>query len=217
MGRANLFEKVLSIVGADTLEVFGPSGSGKSTFAYAVMSDALSLGRRVFWLDSERNLAEVPQHENLKYIYTPRFDEIMNWARNLPQADLYVLDSLGYPVLTQFAESSMDEKGRMLLKAVSLTQYFKIASYRYKALVIVTNQPVSVFGKPGVSEQDLSLKPFGDKAVYGYKEIWRTNVAEAKEDRTVCEVRAWRSRRFGRGRLLFRITISDKVSVEPLI
>lgn len=211
----NLYEKLVSIVNADTLEVFGPSGSGKSTFAFQVAKDALSLGKRVFWLDSERNLADVPQHEKLTYVYTPRFDEIMNWARNLPQADLYVLDSLGFPVLGQYAEASLDEKGRMLLKAVSLTQYFKIATYRNRALAIITNQPVSQFGKPGVPEE--SLHPFGDKAVYGFKEIWRTVPVELSETRTVCEVRAWRSRRFGRGKLLFRLTVSGEgVAVEPL-
>ena len=215
MASTNLFDKVYGIVGADLLELFGGSGSGKSTFAYVVALDALSQGKSVFWLDSERNIAEVPQSEKLRYIYTPRFDEIMNYARNLPKADVYVLDSLSYPVLSQYAEASMDEKGRMLLKAVSLTQYLKIATYRNGALAIVTNQPISSFGKPDVSEEE--LRPFGDKSIYGYKEIWRTHLIEQSPSKTISEVRAWRSRRFGRGKPLFRITISDKVSVEPLI
>jgi RecA/RadA recombinase len=213
---------VLSLVGNDLLQIFGPSGSGKSTFSYLIMRSALELGKRVYWLDSERNLPESvvdslkSKYSNLTYIYTPVFSEVMNLARNLPQADLYVLDSLGFSVLPQYAEASMDERGRMLLKAVSLTQYFKIATYRYKALAIVTNQPVSQFGRADVGEDE--LRPWGDKSVYGYKSIWRTYLDKASESETVCLVKAWRDRMFGRGKLLFRVRIRDGgVEVETLV
>jgi hypothetical protein len=212
----NLYEKLLSIVGADTLMVFGPSGSGKSTFAFAVALDALKLGKKVFFLDAERNLNLEGVPDGMVYRYTPEFSAILNFVRNLPQADLYVLDSLGYPVLTQYAEASMDEKGRILLKTVALSQYLKVATYRYKALALVLNQPISSFGKAGVLPED--LRPFGDKAIFGYKEVWRTFLVESKENETTCEIRSWRSRRFGRGKLLFKLTITDEgVSVEPQV
>jgi RecA/RadA recombinase len=209
----DLYNKLLLLVGNDLLQIFGPSGSGKSTFAYLVMKSALEQGKKVFWLDSERNLSDKmidelkAKYSNLTYIYTPVFSEVMNHARNLPTADLYVLDSLGFSVLPQYAEASMDEKGRMLLKAVSLTQYFKIATYRNKALAIVTNQPVSSFGKPGVPED--MLKPFGDKSIYGYKTVWRTSIDKTNESETVCLVKAWRDRNFGRDKLLFRLRITS--------
>jgi RecA/RadA recombinase len=212
----NLYEKLLSIVGADTLMVFGPSGSGKSTFAYMVALDALKLGRKVYFLDAERNLNLEKVPDGMVYYYTPEFSAILNFARNLPQADLYVLDSLGYPVLTQYAEASMDEKGRILLKTVALSQYLKIATYRYKALALTINQPVSSFGRTGVSAEE--LHPFGDKAVFGYKEVWRTSVVESREGETVCEIRSWRSRRWGRGKLLFKLRIhGGGVDVECFV
>jgi len=218
----NLYSKVLSLVGNDLLQIFGPSGSGKSTFSYLIMKNALELGKRVYWLDSERNLPESvvealkTSYSSLTYVYTPVFSEVMNFARNLPQADLYVLDSLGFSVLPQYAEASMDERGRMLLKAVSLTQYFKIATYRFKALAVITNQPVSAFGKTGVSEEE--LHPFGDKSVYGYKSIWRTYIDKAGESETVCLIKAWRDRTFGRGKLLFKLKISSGgVDVECFV
>ena len=211
----NLYEKLLSLVGNDVLELFGPSGSGKSTFAYMVVLDALKLGKRVFFLDAERNLnlEEVP--EGLDYRYTPDYNVILNVARNLPPADLYVLDSLGMSVLPMYAEAPVDRRGLMLLKAVSLMEYFKLATYRNRALAIVTNQPVSSFGKQ-VSEDE--LRPWGDKAVYMTKEVWRTFLVGSRESETTCEIRSWRSRRFGRGRLLFRVVITDQgVRVEPQV
>jgi RecA/RadA recombinase len=211
----NLYEKLLSIVGPDVLELFGDSGSGKTTFAYAVVLDALKLGKKVFFLDAERNLNLDRVPEGLDYRYTPDYNMILNIARNLPPADLYVLDSLGMSILPMYAEAPMDKRGMMLLKAISLMEYFKLATYRNKALAIVTNEPVSEFGKQMPPEE---RRPFGDKSIFLVKEVWRTYLIESKESETVCEIRSWRSRRFGRGRLLFRIIITDQgVSVEPQV
>ena len=186
----NLYEKLLELIGNDVLGLFGPPGSGKSTFCYLVALDALKLKKRVFYLDVERNLdlkeEEIPQ--GLDYRYTPDYREILDIARSLPQADLYILDSFGMSVLPAYAEAPEDRKDVVLLKAFSLMEYFKLATYRNKSLAIVTNQP---FKEPKVSEE---LRPWGDWAVYLAKEIWRTSMVESKEDGTVCEVKSWRSR-----------------------
>jgi RecA/RadA recombinase len=212
---ANLYEKLLSIVGMDVVEIFGPSGSGKSTFAYMVVLDALKLGKKVFFLDAERNLNLDKIPEGLDYRYTPDYNMILNIARNLPPADLYVLDSLGMSVLPMYAEAPMDRRGLMLLKAISLMEYFKLATYRNKALAIITNQPISSFGKQTPEDE---LRPWGDKAIYMTKEVWRTFLMGSKENETTCEIRSWRSRRFGRGKLLFKLMITDRgVSVEPQV
>jgi RecA/RadA recombinase len=211
----NLYEKLLASIGFDVVELFGGSGTGKSSFAYAVALDALKLGKKVYFLDAERNLNVDETPAGMTYYYTPDYNMILNYARNLPKADLYVLDSLGMSVLPMYAEAPMDQQGKMLLKAVSLMEYFKLATYRHNALALVTNQPVSAFGKTGVAEED--LRPWGDKAIFLVKEVWRTQQVESSEDKTVCEVRAWRSRKFGRGKLLFRLTVSGEgVAVEPL-
>jgi hypothetical protein len=216
LSTVNLYEKVLSIVGADVVELFGDSGSGKSTFAYMVALDALKLGKKVYFLDAERNLNLEKVPENMTYYYTPDYNAILNYARNLPQADLYVLDSLGMSVLPMYAEAPMDKRGAMLLKAISLMEYFKMATYRNNALAIIVNQPVSSFGKTGVSAEE--LRPFGDKSIFLVKEVWRTSVVESREGETVCEIRSWRSRRWGRGKLLFRLRVHDGgVDVECFV
>jgi len=203
---AMILEKIRQIVGNDTLEIFGPSGSGKTTFALEVVKEALQDGKTVCYIDAERNIAEPPQNEKFLYRYAPDLGSILNLAANLPKADLYVLDSLGFPVVTQFAIADMKKKGDMLLKCVALTYYLKLATAKHGAVAIVINQPVSPFGKNADPDE---LPPFGDKSIFGYKEIWRTHLEKASSEETVCSIRAWRSRRFGRGKLLFLMKISD--------
>jgi len=202
----SLYDRLVELVGNDTLEIFGPSGSGKTTFALEVVKDALEQDRTVFYIDAERNIVDPPEDEKFIYRYAPDLQSIVNIAANLPKADLYVLDSIGFPVVTQFAIADMKRKGDMLLKCVTLTYYLKLATAKHDALALVINQPVSPFGK---NKDEEELPPFGDKSVFGYKEIWRTFLDKTGEKETVCTIKTWRSRRFGRGKLLFRLTITD--------
>jgi len=210
--------KLKQLVGNDTLEIFGPSGSGKTTFALYFAYVAAVNDYKVCYIDSERNLnedvEELKKH-NITYFYAPRLQDIVNYCANLPKADLYVLDSIGFPVLAEYASASMREKGDMLLKCVALTQYLKIATWKNDALAIVTNQPVSEFGKNLTEDQ---LPPFGDKSKFGYKEIWRTYIVQQNSEKTECAVKAWRSRKFAKGKTLAQITITDQErKVELLV
>lgn len=215
MKNQNILNTIVKIAGYDTIQIFGPSGSGKSTFVNQIALDTIKQGRKVVFIDSERNLTQTDEHENFLYFYSPSLNDIINRIANLPPADLYILDSIGFPVLSQFSLADMKRRGDMLLKCVTLTHYLKVATYKHKAIAIVTNQPQSAFGK-GMSLDD--LQPFGDKAMYGYKEIWRTYLEKADKDETICSIKAWRSRRFGRGKELFQLRITkDGVELNNLI
>jgi len=210
-----LLQKIAQIAGNDTIQVFGPSGSGKTTFVRAVADNAIHEGKKVVFIDSERNINESYDIPNLSYFYSPSLNDIINRCANLPKADLYVLDSIGFPVLSQFSLADMKRRGDMLLKCVTLTHFLKLATYKHKAVAIVTNQPQSQFGKTAGLDD---LQPFGDKSMYGYKEIWRTYLDKASTEETICLIRAWRSRKFGRGKTLFQIRIAnDKIDVKSLI
>jgi len=212
-----LYEKLVKIVGHDVLQLFGDTGTGKTMFCLELMRETVKAGKKVVFIDSERNLNfdEVEKPENLVYYYSPELKDIINTCANLPKADLYILDSMGFPVVTQFAMASMKEKGDMLLKCVTLTHYLKVATWKHKALAVVTNQPVSPFGKTIPEDQ---LPPFGDKSQFGYKEIWRTTMERTNENETTCSIKAWRSRKFGRGKILFLMKISSKgVEIKPFI
>ena len=51
------FDLVKNIVGCDVLEIFGDTGSGKSKFVHALALEALNSGKKVFFLDTEKNLS----------------------------------------------------------------------------------------------------------------------------------------------------------------
>ena len=215
-----LFERILNHVEYDVLEIFGDSGTGKSTFAFLIAYSALKSGKTVWWLDTERNLSSALVQRlqsfgnSFSYAYTPVFYEVVQRVRNLPKADLYILDSLGFPALTEFSVVDMNRRGDILLKCIAVMSYLKQACYRNNALAVVTNQPVSPFGKGNVSED--SLAPFGDKAIFATKCVWRTYLIETKPEQTVVEVRAWRDRRYGRGKTLYKIKIGEKIEWEAL-
>jgi RecA/RadA recombinase len=213
-----LYERVLRHVEADVVEIYGPSGSGKSTFAFLIAYSALKMGKSVWWLDTERNLSSfmlqmLKDTQGFTYSYTPVFYEVVQKVRNLPRADLYVLDSLGFPALSEFAVVDMNRRGDILLKCIAVMSYFKQACYRNNALAVIVNQPVSEFGKNTSEDQ---LPPFGDKSIFAAKCVWRTHVVETRPEQTVVEVRAWRDRKHGRGKVLYRIRIGDKVEWEAL-
>lgn len=202
----SLLQKLVNIAGYDTIQIFGNSGSGKTTFVLEVAKEAVEQGKKVVFIDSERNINEENFPENFQYFYSPRLSDIINRCANLPQADVYILDSIGFPVVTQFSLADMKKKGDMLLKCVTLTHFLKTATFKHKAIAMVTNQPQSAFGKNiGLDERN----PFGDKAMYGYKEIWRTYLESATENETICSIKAWRSRKFGRGKELFLLKITE--------
>jgi hypothetical protein len=215
-----LFERILNHVEHDVLEIFGDSGTGKSTFAFLIAYSALKAGKSVWWLDTERNLSQVLVQKlqsfgnSFSYAYTPIFYEIVQRVRNLPKADLYVLDSLGFPALSEFAVVDMNRRGDILLKCIAIMSYFKQACYRNNALAVIVNQPVSEFGRSNVGEDQ--LPPFGDKSIFAAKCVWRTYVVEMKPELTTIEIRTWRDRRYGRGKPLYRIKISDKIEWEAL-
>lgn len=218
----SLYDLTLDLVGHDVVEVFGESGSGKTSFALLLISDALKKGLNVVYIDTEMNLdekrVEALKDKGLKYYYMTDVDEIINYLKNEPSFDVLVLDSLGMPVLRKFALASMKEKGDMLLKVIAISGLLKSLSKKNHALVLVTNQPESEFGKTIASQDD--LWPFGDKHVFDIKEIWRSAVVVRGKSSTVTKIYAWRSRKFPHGTDLLQLAIGSwgikaKVLVKP--
>jgi hypothetical protein len=78
-----------------------------------------------------------------------------------------------------------------------------------EALVIITNQP-----KSDLSGEDNPM-PFGDKSIFGMKEVWRTDKVSSNEVKTTCSIKSFRSRQAGMGKNLFKLSVSDEgVEIE---
>jgi len=194
----------------DTLEIFGESGTGKTTFALHILKNWKD-GKAIY-IDSEKNLLKAP--ENADYVYLSNFSDLYDFVMSLKDGyKLVILDSIGLPILGEFATLPLNQRGDILLKAQAMSYNLKRYAQRNNALVIVLNQPESEFAK----EKGHVLRPFGDKSIYFFKEVWRTSLAYSTPQKTVCNVKAFRSRKYGRDTPLYQIIISkDKTEVVPV-
>jgi GTPase SAR1 family protein len=201
---------MLEKFGNDTIEVFGESGTGKTTFVKAVLEHYSD--RKSIYIDTERNLLD--KLKNGEYKYIPDFKELFNFIMHLPDGyQLVVLDSIGLPILGEFATMGLNERGDVLLKAQAICYSLKVYSHKNNALILITNQPESEFAK----EKGHVCRPFGDKSIYFFKEVWKTFTRMTIPSRTICDVKAFRSRFYGRDKPIFQITIADAgVEVKPV-
>lgn len=208
-----LLDMIHKYVGNDVIEVFGETGSGKSKFAMTVAREAIAAGKKVFYLDTERNLtdADIKDLSGCKYKYTPILEEIDNIVQKLPAADVVVIDSIGFPILTSFARMSVKQKGDALLKLIAIFGDLKGWAYKNNGVVVVTNQPESEFNKG----PNHVLRPFGDKSQFAAKEIWKTDIKDRKPAWTNIHISAFRSRSVGhRTRIAEMKITSDGVEVK---
>jgi len=217
-----LYEKIKGLVGYDTIEIFGESGTGKTTFALEIIKSFLENKKKVLLIDTEKNMLSPPP--NIDYEYKPSFDEMYSYIINTDtkltgltdninkaialkkKYDLIVLDSLGLTVLGKFSLMDMKNRGEILLACEAISQVLKCYCHKNKAIALVTNQPVSDFGK---SIYHIPY-PFGDKSAYFYKEIWKTRTVHTGQDYTEVIIESFRSRKYGRKTPLFGMMINSK-------
>ncbi len=203
-----LLDLIAMYTGNDVIEVFGNTGSGKSKFAMTVAREAIATGKKVFYLDTERNLtqADIRDLKGCEYKYTPVIEEIEKIVQDLPKVDVVVIDSIGFPVLTTFARMSVKQKGDALLKLIAIFGDLKNWAYRHNGVVVVTNQPESEFNKGS----NHVLRPFGDKSQFAAKEIWKTEIAGRTPETTNINISAFRSRSVGYRSAIAKLVISGK-------
>lgn len=195
--KSSLLDMIHGYVGNDVLEAFGDTGSGKSKFALTIAKDAIKAGKKVYYLDTERNLteADIASLKGCEYKYTPVIEEIDKLVQKLPAVDVVIIDSIGFPVLTSYARLSMKQKGDALLKLIAIFGDLKKWAYLNNGIAIVTNQPESEFNK----EPGHVLRPFGDKSQFAAKEIWKTEITSRNERETNVIIKSFRSRSVGHG------------------
>lgn len=224
----SLFSQVIDYCGGpDLIEVFGPSGSGKSEFSVQVLSSAIQdEGLDALFIDTERNVGSIDEIEGADYVYIPEWHDIYRYivdgsaslsnesfgenttnSNSLPHGyDVVVLDSIGFPALIQYAKYRVDDNAdqfKVFLELQAITGELKKYSQRNDALVIVTNQP-----KSDLSGDD-DPNPFGDKSIFGFKEIWKTEKVSSSEIKTKCRINAFRSRQSGKHTTIYEMDIDD--------
>ena len=209
-----LLDLLQQYVGDDVMQVFGDTGTCKSKFALEVAREAIAAGKKVYYLDTERNLTteDIASLKGCEYKYTPVLDEIDKIVQNLPAVDVVILDSIGFPVLTSYARLSMKQKGDALLKLIAIFGDLKIWAYRNNGVAVVTNQPESEFNK----EKGHIFRPFGDKSQFACKEIWKTEFEHRSPTETKVSIKSFRSRSMGQRSKIASLKITD-TGVEVIV
>ena len=167
-----------------TYEVYGEFGSGKTQFCFTLVSQAISEGENVVWIDCEdtfrptrileimkaNDFVETKEEMNdaldrITYFYTPQTEALMGTINALSKTmdekkpRLVVIDG----AIGQFREEYL---GRGTLadrqnQIARLMTHLKNISYYYKTTVVYTNQvqtdPSIMFGDP--------VKPIGGNVV----------------------------------------------------
>ncbi len=204
----NLLKTIQDQYEVDILEVFGDSGSCKTKLMVYLALEAKASGKKVRFVDTERNLrkAEIASLGE-SYQYLPTINDIDQFCKNLPrEPDVIFLDSVGYPILTEWARMSSEKKGESLIKLIAWKGDLKDWAINNNKMVIITNQPDSDFMKG----KDYINRPFGDKARFAAKEIWYLERCGMQKGVTKSNIKTFRSRIKGYGLDIAQIEITDE-------
>ena len=206
------------VVGDDVIEIFGDTGTGKSKVCMQLARMYIEQGKKVFYLDTERNLSPRDQVKmnGVIYKYSPVLNEIDNIVQHLPDVDVVIIDSIGFPVLTKYARLQLNEKGNALLQLIAIVGTLKEWAYNNHGLVIFTNQPESEFAK----EKGHILRPFGDKTQFAAKEIWKITLSDANKTSagTKPTLISFRSRMYPYKKVMAKVLIDNTgVTITPTL
>ncbi|RLG21616.1 DNA repair and recombination protein RadB [Candidatus Micrarchaeota archaeon] len=129
-------------------QIYGPAGSGKTNIALQALVNAVKIGKKAIFIDTEgsfnekrlRQIAAKSYEEVLKntilYEITS-FEEQDKVIKNLKRADFVIVDSISSLYRLERDESNVKEINRLMGKQMnSLLQYART----YDVPVLVTNQ-----------------------------------------------------------------------------
>lgn len=219
MAKQTLYKNLLYIVEEDVGMIYGPTGSGKSFLVEGLVQSAVEEEEKpvaIAFLDTERNFTGETMkwlQQKVSYRYIANFDGVKKWVEALkPGKKLIIIDSLGAPVLGAFSQSSLRQRGEMLLGGVDVLYRLKVYCQENGAMAIITNQPVSEMGaKRDMRTGDLleELDPFGGKWGHSVKEVFRCEKRDTKGIETHIDIMVHKSRHMPAGHRLARMTINS--------
>jgi len=211
-------------------EIFGLYGTGKTNFLFGLATEIIMNGENLLWIDTESNSKKEQRNilkESNSYIYMPIYEHIMNIIqieieRNMNpdvvfpdterstlykgifdrDIDYIFVDSIGLPSLGSFSTSDQKERFESIIDIEGLLSKLGEWSFLTGGLAVVSNQPVSEMSKAN--------RPYGDKGNFFPKEIWELTFREQTPIKTTSELRAFKSRSYGKGYKLAELIITKE-------
>ena len=208
-----IFQQVLDRFGPTMIEVFGHTGTGKSKAAMALALSAAKGGRKVCYIDTEKN---VPPDEvelltelggtyklvaSLKELKTLTHEELPGMG----EFGLIVVDSIGMAGLKAIAcTSTKQHTGQVFLDIIAILAKLQEWLFSHEGIVFVVNQPESEFGKADGHE----LREFGDKARFIPPHVLWTRLDKSSQTLSEMTFTSYRSRSFGKGTPVFKVQVT---------
>lgn len=211
-----VYDQIVKVFGHDLCEVMGETGTMKTIGLFAMAMAAAKAGKKVVYLDTENNCgpegADELRAAGVMYHYTPvlnDIDKIIMKDLAIRKDDLIIIDSVGMPILRQYATLGQKQRGDALLMLIAWFGKLKEITFQNKCVAFVSNQQASEFGKTDAKERGDYRMGFGDKANYipGCILLAKKSLDSPTGSKAVWQV--WRVRRKGWGTKVFNITASD--------
>ncbi len=213
------FEKFLAVTDFSLTWIYGPTRGGKTTLAVKLAIEALQKFKPedVHYVDGERNVT-AEQIAKLGKAYHPLIglDKIFNFMKKPPKGKLIVIDSPTLAMLGKWHSLKQDGQGRLMQELHEATWYMKEWSAINEALGVIIGQDKSELGKynagqaQGSNQVQYWQDPFGGKAAYMSKEIFRLVPTRKHYTGTSSMLMAHDCRRYGRLASIADILINDK-------
>ena len=199
-----LYEEVRQLVGNNILLIFGKPGTGKTTFCIELAKDALKQGKKVLYVDTEYGVSEdeVP----CDMAHAPNLDELDKLIKSpevKKEYDVIIVDSVGMLIYPHMSRKGLKERSEMFLQRGAIMFTLREYAALHKKLIVMTTQP-NYFGEESGTELE------GAKYLHLAKEQWISSIVNSNPAMTLISISTYVSRKFGRGKELYRLRITSK-------
>jgi hypothetical protein len=213
--KDNLYEVFHKLVGNDLCVIFGDTGAGKTRTCFQVASDAISLGKKVMYIDTEGNLSDnmkkTLERIGAHYIRVMNHDQVSQHADRASGFDVIIIDSATLYITGLWSRLEHNKQMNLVQKLQGLYYMIKQKCAKDGVMALMVAQPRSTYG-----DEKKVISPLGDKAQFMSKVIIRITCERASDGRPIKRALIlFRSRDIEDGTLVSHFT-TTRVGVKLL-
>lgn len=165
-GHFSYYDWLVTLTNYDLLQIFAGTGAGKTKVALLFANRIAVEGRKVLYLDSERNLDQATiDAAPFNYEYIASMDDLFKRVQRFRREewDVIIIDSPTIFITEMWFGRRQDEHGKLLQELQAIYGALKRHCHNKRACSIITGQPTSTMVE---NVRDV----MGDKAAFFVKE-----------------------------------------------